>query len=98
MIMEKQILEMLNENARRTYSYNDNIIAKEIDILTKEHWHEHHMKFVEWLGIMSSEIWWNDFHKHWDWITINGIITENITQYTTNGLYNYWLTEILNKK
>jgi len=82
--MEEKILEILN----KTLYYMDHDrrrTAKEITV--------HVMGFIEWLGIMQNEIWWNKFHNRWDWIS-SSETTENITQYTTNQIYQFWLTNI----
>jgi hypothetical protein len=53
-------------------------------------------EFVEWIGIMSDEIFWNTHTNIWQWHTISKT-SENITQYNTSELYYYWLTEIKSK-
>jgi len=92
--MEEKILEIIKLNIPDCRIYVESgsrakDAAKEITA--------HVFEFIEWIGIMSDQIWWNQRLEKWMWTEIIDTESENISQYYTSELYDYWYKEVWNK-
>jgi|WetSurMetagenome_2_1015567.scaffolds.fasta_scaffold00103_18 hypothetical protein len=91
--MEEEILKILeSDDIYDPFSYgsvNQFEASKRIDTLT----HEHYMKFVEWLRTNALlEIIDTSHGPEWMWEIFKG--EDQYEYYTTEELYQYWLTNI----
>ncbi len=75
--------------------YNDKELIADLTALINEHTQEM-FEFVKWIGFNSTILYYRDIDEKWIMSNFDdiGVITEEFTEYTTEGLFNYWIKNI----